>query len=84
MFYLFLFLIGLSTLAERRLQVSQLDVWTHQMRPKSCYLRELLYGNFIIKCEQLTRLENLGQGMLCMFTLHDNQKILLGGGGMLT
>ena len=53
----------MSTLAERRLQMSQLGVATNTTRPNSCYLRELSCGNFIIKCEQITQLENLGQGM---------------------
>ena len=29
----------------------------------SCYLRELTFGKFIIKCEELTLSENIGQGM---------------------
>ena len=35
---------------------------THRLRLNSSYLRELTRGRFIIKFEEITLLENIGQG----------------------
>ena len=39
------------------------DDGTHRHRLNSRYLRELTHGKFIIKCEEITLLENIGQGI---------------------
>lgn len=36
---------------------------SRQTRMNSCYLRELTLGKFIIKCDEVTLSENIGQGM---------------------
>ena len=38
------------------------DYGTRKPRPNSSYLRELTFGKFLIKCEEITMLENIGQG----------------------
>ena len=35
---------------------------THSPQFNSSYLRELTHGNFLIKFEEITELENIGQG----------------------
>ena len=46
---------------------SSLDVddGAHRHRLNSRYLRELTRGRFIIKFEEITLLESIGQGTLC-------------------
>ena len=40
------------------------DDGTHRHRVNSRYLRELTFGKFIIKFEEITLLENIGQGII--------------------
>ena len=37
----------------------------NRTRLNSHYLRELTHGKFIIKSEQISQLEDIGQGILC-------------------
>ena len=39
----------------------------YRTRINSGYVRELIRGNFLIKYEEITQLDNVGQGYVCMY-----------------